>query len=131
MDRIQWCRPAEEVVCPKRLFPLSQAVVSVEPGLLLSDLVQNLMARGYTLPSWPMLLDQTIGGAISTGSHGSSLHHGTIADNVCGLVVVTFAGECVQIRNEGPLLAALKTGLGRIGEDSRTNPQITIFCLSG
>ena len=38
--------------------------VLVQPGLTLRDLRAVLAAHGYTLPSWPMLLDQTVGGAI-------------------------------------------------------------------
>ena len=38
--------------------------VLVQPGLTLRDLRAVLAAHGYTLPSWPMLLDQTVGGAM-------------------------------------------------------------------
>ena len=60
MDRINWCRPFH--ARSDRHAPKGSAVVSVEPGLLLRDLIQALAARGLTLPSLPMLLDQTIGG---------------------------------------------------------------------
>ena len=47
-------------------------VVTVEPGVTLRQLRDVLTRRGLTLPSWPMLLDQTVAGAAATGSHGSS-----------------------------------------------------------
>ena len=38
--------------------------MKVEPGVTLFALRRALAARGLTLPSWPMLLAQTVGGAV-------------------------------------------------------------------
>eukprot|EP00750_Incisomonas_marina_P000449 INCI1038.2.p1 GENE.INCI1038.2~~INCI1038.2.p1 ORF type:complete len:996 (+),score=127.19 INCI1038.2:22-2988(+) len=113
MDRINWCRPFH--ARSDRHAPKGSAVVSVEPGLLLRDLIQALAARGLTLPSLPMLLDQTIGGAISTGSHGSSMHHGTIADSVVGVALVNMRGSLIELREENAQLQAARAALGQIG----------------
>ena len=49
-------------------------VVRCGAGELLSDLVMACRRRGLSLVSpLPLLLGQTVGGAVSTGSHGSSL----------------------------------------------------------
>ena len=37
---------------------------------------------GYSLPAFPWYIDQSIGGAVSTGSHGSSLWYGSLASQV-------------------------------------------------
>ena len=34
---------------------------------------------GYTLPAFPWYIDQTVGGAVSTGTHGSSLQFGSLS----------------------------------------------------
>ena len=42
--------------------------------------------RGCILASFPGLIDQTVGGAVSTGTHGSSLAHGSLSQQVrCAL----------------------------------------------
>ena len=64
MDRINWCRPFL-ARSDRRNAPQGSAVVCVEPGLLLRDLIHALSERGLTLPSLPMLLDQTVGGTFT------------------------------------------------------------------
>ena len=66
------------------------ATVTVEPGVQLHELRRALSARGLTLPSWPMLLGQTAGGAVGTGSHGSGAE-GLTSDQMVGARLV-----CVQ-----------------------------------
>ena len=44
---------------------------------LLNVLADVAPAPGWTLPTFPWFIDQTIGGAVATGSHGSSLSSGT------------------------------------------------------
>lgn len=34
---------------------------------------------GYSLPAFPWYIDQSIGGAVATGSHGSSMLYGSLA----------------------------------------------------
>ncbi len=89
----------------------------------------------------PVLLDQTVGGMISTGSHGSSLKYGTTSDFVVGLRLVLpdgFVKELAEEDDDGlggregdktkgeggkarererdsKLLKAARLGLGRLG----------------
>lgn len=75
------------------------AVVRVQAGCTLRVLNSALLARGLSLASLPMLLDQTVGGAVATGSHGSSLKHGTLSDYVLKMKVI--AGESCRIGAHG------------------------------
>ena len=68
-------------------------VVKVEPGVTLRQLRDVLTRRGLTLPSWPMLLDQTVAGAAATGSHGSSARDGSVSDVVVAMRLVTGQGD--------------------------------------
>ena len=68
-------------------------VVKVEPGVTLRQLRDVLTRRGLTLPSWPMLLDQTLAGAAATGSHGSSARDGSLSDVVVAMRLVTGQGD--------------------------------------
>jgi FAD/FMN-containing dehydrogenase len=63
-----------------------------QAGLLLRDTVGVAAAfvtcrthaspDGYSLPAFSWFIDQTIAGAVSTGSHGSSLVHGSLSSQV-------------------------------------------------
>lgn len=101
MSRLLWC--TENVVC-------------VQPGMTVRNLSAALHHRGLCLPSLPVLLRQTVGGAVSTGSHGSSLQHGTLSDSVSSVVVVSPDGTRVTELVEGDVqLKAARMGLGRAG----------------
>ena len=52
-------------------FDPASSTISVESGMTLRTLVNLLLSINCTLPSLPILLDQTVGGCIATGSHGS------------------------------------------------------------
>ncbi|CAM9560522.1 unnamed protein product, partial [Ectocarpus fasciculatus] len=70
------------------------------------------------LTSLPILLDQTIGGCVSTGSHGSSLVHGTVSDFVCGATVISRSGEMMEFeisRTDEGSLRAIRCGVGELG----------------
>ena len=64
------------------------ATVRVAAGMQLADLCTALKQSGFTLPSLPILLDQTVGGALATGSHGSSAHYGTLSDAIISMKMV-------------------------------------------
>ena len=107
------------------------ATVRVEAGMQLSELCTALKHSGFTLPSLPILLDQTVGGAIATGSHGSSGSHGTLSDQVVSTKMVLLSGEVVIVIEDGAkikppddgskviynssLLAAARCGVGKVG----------------
>ena len=38
--------------------------------------------QGYTLPAFAWYVDQTMGGAVSTGTHGSTMHYGSLSSQV-------------------------------------------------
>jgi FAD/FMN-containing dehydrogenase len=37
---------------------------------------------GWTLPAFSWFVDQTIGGAVATNTHGSSMQHGSLSSQV-------------------------------------------------
>ena len=69
-------------------------------------------------------------GAIATGSHGSSIHHGTLADSVVGLILVTGDGKRLELREESDILKAARSSLGRIGLCDVSPRSIGVVCLS-
>lgn len=75
----------------------TRAYVRVGAGMTLIDLFTLLKPTEYTLPSFPILLNQSVGGAVSTGSHGSSIRYGTISDSVVAIRLVFCEGDVKTI----------------------------------
>jgi hypothetical protein len=80
------------------------ALVRVGVGMTLHYLCSCLQTSGFGLPSLPILLHQSIGGAIATGSHGSSAHHGTVSDSVVAVRLVTTDGIVKTFIPQGKFL---------------------------
>ncbi|GMH41784.1 hypothetical protein BSKO_09694 [Bryopsis sp. KO-2023] len=89
--------------------------VTVQAGATLRDLQRALSKEGLslTLPS-VKFSGVTIGGALATGSHTSSLRHPTsISDSVTSLNVFDSRGELVEVQDD--FLKATRVNLGVLG----------------
>lgn len=100
--------------------------VTVRAGTRLRDLSAALDAHGLAMPILGSVAEQSIAGAISTGTHGSSVHHGNLASLVRGLRLVTADGALrVASRESDPdLFAAARVGLGALGILSELTLQV-------
>ena len=87
-----------------RVLKVEGGVVQVEAGCTLRRLRQALQARKLTLASWPYYLDATVGAAVATRSHGSSVKYGTVADFVVACRVAT-STEDVWYRDDFDITA--------------------------
>ena len=91
--------------------------VVVGAGCQIKTLLSRLKQRGRTLPSVGLVTEQTIAGAISTGTHGSgrsSLSHYVEAVRVARYDPETGAAIIEQI-DEGDALRAARCSLGCLG----------------
>lgn len=90
--------------------------VTTQAGIKTRRLIDWLADHGYALPSLPFFVDQTIGGAVSTGSHGSSLTHGSLSALVKQMKVVMADGTVKVITEaDGDLMLAARTSVGFLG----------------
>lgn len=78
----------------------SRAYIRVGSGMTLNCLASLLKSTEYTMASFPILLNQSVGGAIATGSHGSSAHHGTISDSIVAVRLASLDGRVRTILPE-------------------------------
>ncbi len=89
----------------------------VEAGVKWSALVDAAFAQGLTPPVLTDYLELAVGGTLSVGGIGGSMqHHGTQADNVLELEVVTGAGERLTCSawQRPVLFRAALAGLGQV-----------------
>ncbi|MFI6013666.1 D-arabinono-1,4-lactone oxidase [Streptomyces sp. NPDC051243] len=91
--------------------------VTVEAGTPLKRLNMALAREGLSLTNMGDIMEQTVSGATSTGTHGTGRDSGSIAAQIKGLELVTADGSVLTCSDkENPeIFAAARIGLGALG----------------
>ena len=91
--------------------------VTVEAGTPLKRLNVALAREGLSLTNMGDIMEQTVSGATSTGTHGTGRDSGSIAAQIKGLELVTADGSVLSCsEKENPdVFAAARIGLGALG----------------
>ena len=107
-----------------RLLDVEGEDVTVEAGITLHDLGEQLAARGLAMENQGDVDPQTLAGAICTATHGTGGHFRNLSSQVVGVRLVTGGGEVLDIR-EGDELRAARVSLGALGAISA----VTLRCV--
>lgn len=93
------------------------ATIEVKAGTTLGQVSAVLARAGLALANIGTLAAQTVGGAISTGNHGTGMGHGPFASQVVGLRLVTADGEvrACDDTSDPDLMRCARTALGALG----------------
>jgi FAD-linked oxidoreductase len=96
---------------------LERRQITVQAGIRLHRLIAALHRYGLTLPVIGSVTQQSIAGAIATGTHGSAPELGNLASRVVGLRMVLADGDVLSVNAaENPeLLPAVRVHLGALG----------------
>ncbi len=86
--------------------------VRVGAGLTYGELAPVLQSQGWALNNLASLPHISIGGSISTGTHGSGIKNQSLANQVVFIDIVTYDGELRHIDRTNPAFSALVVGLG-------------------
>ncbi|MEU6208478.1 D-arabinono-1,4-lactone oxidase [Streptomyces sp. NPDC047023] len=91
--------------------------VTVEAGTVLKDLNRALAREGLSLTNMGDIMEQTVSGATSTGTHGTGRDSASIAAQIRGLELVTADGRLLACsEKENPeVFAAARVGIGALG----------------
>ncbi|MCQ8193669.1 D-arabinono-1,4-lactone oxidase [Streptomyces rugosispiralis] len=91
--------------------------VTVAAGTSLRQLNETLSAHGLSLANMGDIMEQTVAGATSTGTHGTGRDSASIAAQIKGLELVTADGSVLRCSaEENPeIFAAARIGLGALG----------------
>ena len=95
-------------------FDQEAGTVTCGPGVLLETIHREAWARGFTLSNAPAPPWVSIGGAVSTGSHGS-LMGGSLSSRLTSCRLVTGEGAVVEMNADHPHLDAARISLGMLG----------------
>jgi L-gulonolactone oxidase len=94
--------------------------VTVEAGTPLKRLNMALAREGLSLTNMGDIMEQTVSGATSTGTHGTGRDSASIAAQIKGLELVTADGSVLACSEKGTeeeraVFAAARIGLGALG----------------
>ncbi len=98
----------------RRVLAVEGNEVTVEAGITLHDLGEELRARGLAMENQGDVDPQTLAGAISTATHGTGGGFGNLSSQVVGVRLVDGSGQVRDIR-DGDELRAARVSLGALG----------------
>ena len=94
-------------------YNYSKKTITVQSGVILKDVLEAIESVGWCIPCLPDINTITIGGALATGTHGTSgklLSEYMVA---CKLIIAD--GTIKTITQEDELMNAVKVSLGMLG----------------
>ncbi|MFE7300843.1 D-arabinono-1,4-lactone oxidase [Streptomyces sp. NPDC057579] len=110
------------LIRPERLTGIrgidrAAGTVTVAAGTPLKHLNQTLSAHGLSLTNMGDIMEQTVSGATSTGTHGTGRDSASIAAQITALELVTADGSVLRCSaEENPkVFAGARLGLGALG----------------
>ncbi|MFF1376024.1 D-arabinono-1,4-lactone oxidase [Streptomyces sp. NPDC058308] len=100
-----------------RAIDRAAGTVTVEAGTPLKRLNTALAREGLSLTNMGDIMEQTVSGAVSTGTHGTGRDSASISAQITGLELVTADGTVLTCSaDENPeVFTAARTGLGALG----------------
>jgi FAD-linked oxidoreductase len=110
------------LIRPERLSAIraidrEAGTVTVEAGVPLKQLNAALAAEGLSLTNMGDIMEQTVAGATSTGTHGTGRESGSISAQIKALELVLADGSVLACSaEENPdVFAAARVGIGALG----------------
>ena len=90
-----------------------QKHITVQAGIKLVDLIEAVEAKGWCIPCLPDINTVTLGGALATGTHGTSGK--LLASYVHTFRVILADGSLKEITEKEELMDAFRVSLGVLG----------------
>ncbi len=100
-----------------KAYDAGSGVATFGAGTTLMQTAAALQERGRAFPNLPDIIDQTLAGSFSTGTHGTGETLTALHDYIRGFRLVTALGEVLDVsRQTNPdLFSAGKVSLGALG----------------
>ncbi|MFI8993910.1 D-arabinono-1,4-lactone oxidase [Streptomyces sp. NPDC053542] len=110
------------LIRPERLTGIRKVdraagTVTVAAGTPLKDMNAALSAHGLSLANMGDIMEQTVSGATSTGTHGTGRDSASLSAQIVGLELVTADGSVLRCsaQENADVFAAARLGLGALG----------------
>jgi len=98
--------------------------ITVQSGITLKTLITTIQGRGWSLPCLPDIDTVTLGGALSTGTHGTGRNGKLLSEYMVSCRMVMADGSVRKIKEGEELMDAARVSLGLLGIFS----EITLQC---
>lgn len=99
----------------QKVLQITDNLVTVQSGIRLKTLNNFLAAHNLALPTLGTIAQQSISGAVSTGTHGGSLHQTSLSGCVHSFRLVLANGEILELTKGEDLFDAVAIALGALG----------------
>lgn len=94
----------------------TEDTVTYQAGTPLDTVYAELIAMERMLPASPGVIGiQTLGGALSTGTHGQGLHQSALCDAVEAMTVMLANGDIIRVDRTDSRFGAFVMGMGMLG----------------
>ena len=87
--------------------------ITVQSGVILKDLIEAVETKGWCMPCLPDINTITVGGALATGTHGTSGK--LLCEYVTSCTLVLADGSLKVINDGEELIDAVRVSLGALG----------------
>ena len=104
----------------------SKKHITVQAGITLKTLITTIQDRGWSIPCLPDIDTVTLGGALSTGTHGTGREGKLLSEYMVACRMVMADGTVREIKEGEELMNAVRVSLGLMGIFS----EITLQCES-
>ncbi|WP_231494691.1 D-arabinono-1,4-lactone oxidase [Polaribacter sp. Hel_I_88] len=94
-------------------YDYNKKTVTVQSGLILGDFLEAIEAVGWCIPCLPDINTITIGGALATGTHGTSGK--LLSEYMTECTLVLADGTIKTVTEEDNLMDAVRVSLGMLG----------------
>lgn len=98
--------------------------IVISAGARIKELVQRLAGENLGLMNMGSITEQSIAGAVSTGTHGTGIGLGSLSTQVIGATMVDGTGTIVALPKGDPRLKAAALGLGALGILTKVRLQV-------
>lgn len=89
--------------------------LTVGAGMRLADFYSALEKQNWSLPTFPTGYESTIGGIVSTATHGCGANHPILAERMIACKILKADGELVTVNANDEAMPAIRAGLGSLG----------------
>jgi FAD/FMN-containing dehydrogenase len=98
---------------------------TIQAGVRIKDLVKILAKDNLGMQNTGSIMEQSIAGAISTGTHGTGIRLGNLATQVVGMKLVNGKGEVIELKEGDDRLKTARVNFGALG----IIVEVTLQCI--
>lgn len=97
-------------------FDTDEGIMHCEAGLMLDEVLNVAVPKGFFLPVSPGTKFITVGGALASDIHGKNHHvDGVFSDHVLSFSIINEKGALVEVFPQDPMFAQTAGGMGLTG----------------